>query len=832
MDQDLQNIIPVEISKEMKKSFIDYAMSVIVARALPDVRDGLKPVHRRILYTMHEAGLTPDKPYKKCAATVGDVLGKYHPHGDASVYDALVRLAQDFSMRYPLVDGHGNFGSVDGDPPAAYRYTEAKMSKMALDMLTDIDKDTVDWAPNYDDSRKEPVVITSKFPNLLVNGSSGIAVGMATNIPPHNLSEVVDGIIAIIDDPNITIDELIASHIKGPDFPTAGIIMGKSGIRAAYHTGRGKIIIRARAVIEQRDSNHQQIIVTEIPYQVNKARLIEKMAELVRDKRVEGISDLRDESDREGMRIVIELKRDANANVVLNTLYKFTQMQESFSVNMLALHNTEPKIMNLREVLDHYIEFQEDIVLRRTRFELKKAKEREHILLGLNIAIDNIDEVISIIRNTKGGAGESKANLMERFGLSDVQAQAIVDMRLGRLSGLERQKIHDELVELQQTIQHLNDILGNEDMVLEIIKDELIKIKEKFGDERRTEITAAVDDIDIEDLIEEEDVIVTMTHLGYIKRMPVDTYRSQRRGGRGITAQSMRDEDFVENILTTSTHDNILFFTNRGKMFRLKAYQIPEAGRQAKGTAIVNLLELAPEEKISATIALRNFEEGMYLTFITQNGVIKRTALTDYDTTRRNGFWAISLDEGDEVIRVKLTDGKQDIIIGTRNGMAIRFNENDVRIMGRMARGVRAIRLEGGDKVIGASIAKQDSELLVVTENGYGKKTPMEEYHTQNRGGKGVFTYRLTAQTGKLAGIRAVNDEDDIMIITNEGVIIRLRTCDISTYSRVTKGVRLMRLDDGVKIVALARTEHEDDEEENMDLPSEAVRDTEEPAEE
>lgn len=814
MDQDLQNIVPVEISKEMKSSFIDYAMSVIVSRALPDVRDGLKPVHRRILYTMHEAGLTPDKPYKKCAATVGDVLGKYHPHGDASVYDALVRLAQDFSMRYPLVDGHGNFGSVDGDPPAAYRYTEAKMSKMALDMLTDIDKDTVDWAPNYDDSRKEPVVITSKFPNLLVNGSSGIAVGMATNIPPHNLCEVVDGIIAIIDDPNITIDELIASYIKGPDFPTAGIIMGKSGIRAAYHTGRGKIIIRARAVIEQRDNNHQQIIVTEIPYQVNKARLIEKIAELVRDKRVEGISDLRDESDREGMRIVIELKRDANANVVLNILYKFTQMQESFSVNMLALHNNEPKIMNLREVLDHYIEFQEDIVLRRTRYELKKAKEREHILLGLNIAIDNIDEVISIIRNTKGGAGESKANLMERFGLSDVQAQAIVDMRLGRLSGLERQKIHDELAELQQTIQYLNDILGDENKVLGIIKEELLKIKEKFGDERRTEITAAVDDIDIEDLIEEEDVIVTMTHLGYIKRVPVDTYRSQRRGGRGITAQSMRDEDFVENILTTSTHDNILFFTNRGKMFRLKAYQIPEAGRQAKGTAIVNLLELAPEEKISATITLRDFAEGMYLTFITQNGVIKRTALTDYDTTRKSGFWAISLDEGDEVIRVKLTDGKQDVIIGTRNGMAIRFNENDVRIMGRMARGVRAIRLEGGDSVVGASIAKQDSELLVVTENGYGKKTPMEEYHTQNRGGKGVFTYRLTEQTGKLAGIRAVTEEDDIMLITNEGVIIRLRTCDISTYSRVTKGVRLMRLDDGVKIVALARTEHEDEEEE------------------
>ncbi len=810
-DYETQSIIPVELSREMKKSYIDYAMSVIVGRALPDVRDGLKPVHRRILYTMHEAGLTPDKAYKKCAATVGDVLGKYHPHGDASVYDALVRMAQDFSMRYPLVDGHGNFGSVDGDPPAAYRYTEAKMSKMALEMLVDIDKETVDFAPNYDDSRTEPLVLTSKFPNLLVNGSSGIAVGMATNIPPHNLSEVIDGIVAIIDDENITIDELM-QHIKGPDFPTYGIIMGRSGIRAAYHTGRGRVVIRARAVIEPRDANHDQIIVNEIPYMVNKARLIEKMAELVRDKRIEGISDLRDESDRDGMRIVIELKRDANANVVLNQLYKYTQMQESFCVNMLALHNNEPKTMNLREVLDHYVAFQKEILIRRARYDLKKALEREHILFGLNIALDNIDEVISIIRGTKGGTAEAKARLMERFGLSDVQAQAIIDMRLGRLSGLERQKLHDELAEIRKTIEYLNQILADEGLVLQIIKEDLFKLKEKYGDERRSEITVAVDEIDIEDLIDEEDVVVTMTHLGYIKRMPVDTYHSQRRGGRGITAQSVRDEDFVEDIMTTSTHDNILFFTNKGKMFRLKGYQVPEAGRQAKGTAVVNLLELSPEEKISTTIALRNFDEGKFLTFVTKNGVIKRTSLTEYDTSRKNGFWAISLDEGDEVIRVKLTNGSQDIIIGTSGGMAIRFNENDVRVMGRTARGVRAIRLGKNDMVVGASIVKENSELLVVTENGYGKKTPMDEYHTQNRGGKGVFTYRLTEQTGNVAGMRAVTEEDDIMLITNEGVIIRISTRDISTYSRVTKGVRLMRLDDGVKIVALARAEQAEED--------------------
>ena len=811
-DNEFQKIIDVELSKEMKKSYIDYAMSVIIGRALPDVRDGLKPVHRRILYTMHEAGLTPDKAYKKCATTVGDVLGKYHPHGDASVYDALVRLAQDFSMRYPLVDGQGNFGSVDGDPPAAYRYTESRMSKISLEMLADIEKETVDFGPNYDDSRLEPIVITSKFPNLLVNGSSGIAVGMATNIPPHNLGEVIDGIVAVMEDPNITIDELMG-YIKGPDFPTAGIIMGKSGIRAAYHTGRGRILMRARAVIEELKT-HQQIVVTEIPYQVNKAKLVEKIGELVRDKRIDGITKIRDESDREGMRIVIEVRRDANANVILNHLYKNTQMQESFCANMIAIvNNTEPRLLNLREILDYYIEFQKDVLMRKTRFELKKAIDREHILNGLCIAIDNIDEVINVIRSSKGGVADAKAELIERFALTDVQAQAIVDMRLGRLSGLERQKIHEELAEVQAQIKRLNDILADEELAMSIIKEDLIKIKEKYGDERRSEIVPVVDEIDIEDLIEEEEVVITLTHFGYVKRMPVDTYRSQRRGGRGISAQSVRDEDFVEELMTTSTHNNILFFTNQGRMFRLKGYQIPEASRQAKGTAVVNLLELAPGEKISTTIALKEFSEDKYLTFVTKNGITKRSPLADYDTNRKNGLRAIGLDEDDEVIKVSLTDGNCDMIIGTANGMAIRFDENDVRVMGRMARGVRAIRLVGDDSVVGASVAYEGTRLLVVSENGYGKKTELDEYHTQNRGGKGVLTYRITEQTGKIAGISTVGENDDIMLITDAGVIIRLHTGDISTYSRVTKGVRLMKLNDDVKIVSLAQTEREEQEE-------------------
>lgn len=824
-DHEMQSIVDIEVSSEMEKAYLEYAMSVIIGRALPDVRDGLKPVHRRILYTMHEAGLTPDKKYKKCAATVGDVLGKYHPHGDASVYDALVRLAQDFSMRYPLVDGQGNFGSVDGDPPAAYRYTEAKMSKMALEMLVDIDKDTVDFMPNFDDSRKEPSVITSKFPNLLVNGSSGIAVAMATNIPPHNLGEVIDGVVAVLDDPNITIDELIG-YIKGPDFPTGAIIMGRSGIRAAYHTGRGRILMRARATIEENGS-HPQIIITEIPYQVNKARLVEKMGELVRDKRVEGVSEIRDESDREGMRIVVDVKKDGNANVILNQFYKFTQLQESFCVNMIALVNkTEPKLLNLREVIDYYIEFQKEIVVRKTKFELKKAMDRQHILLGLNIAVDNIDEVINTIRNAKGGIPDAKEQLKARFTLTDIQAQAIVDMRLGRLSGLERQKIHDELAEVEALIKYYNEVLSDDNMVIDIIKTDLLAIKEKYDDGRRTEIANAVDEIDIEDLIEEEDVVITMTHFGYVKRMPIDTYRSQHRGGRGISAQAVRDEDFVENIMTTSTHNNILFFTNKGRMFKLKGYQIPEAGRQAKGTAIINLLELANDEKISATITVKDFEEGKFLTFVTKYGVIKRTSLTEYDTSRKNGFWAIGLDEGDEVIKVALTDGEKDVIIATSDGMAIRFNENDVRIMGRMARGVRAIRLAGDDNVVGACIADEESKLLVVTENGYGKKTDMDEYRAQNRGGKGVLTYRISDKTGKLAGISSVKETDDIILITDAGVIIRMRTDEISTYSRVTQGVRLMRLDDGVKIVSLTCADRVEDEEEASETDSSDTNET------
>ncbi len=824
-DHEMQSIVDIEVSSEMEKAYLEYAMSVIIGRALPDVRDGLKPVHRRILYTMHEAGLTPDKKYKKCAATVGDVLGKYHPHGDASVYDALVRLAQDFSMRYPLVDGQGNFGSVDGDPPAAYRYTEAKMSKMALEMLVDIDKDTVDFMPNFDDSRKEPSVITSKFPNLLVNGSSGIAVAMATNIPPHNLGEVIDGVVAVLDDPNITIDELIG-YIKGPDFPTGAIIMGRSGIRAAYHTGRGRILMRARATIEENGS-HPQIIITEIPYQVNKARLVEKMGELVRDKRVEGVSEIRDESDREGMRIVVDVKKDGNANVILNQFYKFTQLQESFCVNMIALVNkTEPKLLNLREVIDYYIEFQKEIVVRKTKFELKKAMDRQHILLGLNIAVDNIDEVINTIRNAKGGIPDAKEQLKARFTLTDIQAQAIVDMRLGRLSGLERQKIHDELAEVEALIKYYNEVLSDDNMVIDIIKTDLLAIKEKYDDGRRTEIANAVDEIDIEDLIEEEDVVITMTHFGYVKRMPIDTYRSQHRGGRGISAQAVRDEDFVENIMTTSTHNNILFFTNKGRMFKLKGYQIPEAGRQAKGTAIINLLELASDEKISATITVKDFEEGKFLTFVTKYGVIKRTSLTEYDTSRKNGFWAIGLDEGDEVIKVALTDGEKDVIIATSDGMAIRFNENDVRIMGRMARGVRAIRLAGDDNVVGACIADEESKLLVVTENGYGKKTDMDEYRAQNRGGKGVLTYRISDKTGKLAGISSVKETDDIILITDAGVIIRMRTDEISTYSRVTQGVRLMRLDDGVKIVSLTCADRVEDEEEASETDSSDTNET------
>ncbi|MBE7021919.1 MAG: DNA gyrase subunit A [Ruminococcaceae bacterium] len=821
-----QTVIPVEISKEMKKSYINYAMSVIVGRALPDVRDGLKPVHRRILYAMYEANLYPDRPYKKCATTVGDVLGKYHPHGDASVYDALVRLAQDFSMRYPLVDGHGNFGSVDGDPPAAYRYTEARMAKMSMEMLTEIEKQTVDFMPNYNEDRQEPTVLPSRFPNLLVNGSSGIAVGMATNIPPHNLREVIDGIIALIDDPEITIEGL-CEHIKGPDFPTAGIIMGLNGIRSAYETGRGKIVMRARSEIEQMPGDRQRIVVTELPYQVNKARLIEKIAELVKDKRVEGISGLRDESDRDGMRMVIELKRDANANVILNQLYKYTQLQETFSIIMLAIVGKEPKVLNLKEVLYHYLEFQKDVITRRTRFDLSKAEARAHILEGLRIALDHIDAIIKLIRESYDDA---KPRLMESFNLSEVQAQAILDMRLARLQGLEREKIDAEYEELMTLIAHLKEVLANESMVLDIIKEELTAIRNKYGDDRKSEITANADEINIEDLIDEEDVVITLTHFGYVKRIPVDTYKAQRRGGKGIMGITTREEDFVERLFVTSTHNYVLFFTNKGRMYKLKAYEIPEAGRQAKGTAIVNLLQLDPEEKVTAAICVRDFEPDKYLFFATRKGIVKKTDFMAYNSRRTGGLAAIVLDEDDELINVKLTDGAQDVLLSTHHGMCIRFRESDVRPLGRVSHGVRGIRLAKDDYVVGMSTAKENGDLLVVTEKGFGKKTPLTEYKTQNRGGQGVNTYRLSETTGNVAGIKVVTETDDIMLITSDGTIIRMKTREVSRIGRLTKGVRLMRLED-VQVVSIARTEEQDEEEEGIAVTGEAAEETENPQE-
>ncbi len=805
-----QKIVNVELNSEMKKSYIDYAMSVIVSRALPDVRDGLKPVHRRILYNMYESNLLYENDFRKSAATVGDVLGKYHPHGDSSVYDAMVRLAQDFSLRYPLVQGKGNFGSIDGDPPAAYRYTEAKMSKLAAEMLSDIEKDTVDLVPNYDDKLLEPSVLPSRFPNLLVNGSSGIAVGMATNIPPHNLCEVVDGIIAAIDDPEITLDEL-TEHIQGPDFPTAGIIMGKSGIRSAYHTGRGRIVMRARAEIEEFEGGRSRIVITELPYQVNKARLEKHINELVRDGKIDGISSTRDESD-ENMHLIIDLKRDANPNIVLNNLYKFTQMQDTFGVILLALVDGVPKILNLREMIDHYIAHQKDVIVRRTKFDLAKAEERAHILEGYKIAIDHIDDVINVIRASKS-IPDAKLALQEKFGLSEAQATAIVQMQLGRLSGLERDKIENEFEQICAKISEYHNILEHEEVVLEIVKEDLTAIKNKFGDERKTEIAMIADDIDIEDLIEEEDVVITLTHNGYTKRVPVATYKSQHRGGRGISGMTTREEDFVEQIFTTSTHDNLLFFTTRGIVYRLKAYQIPEAGRQAKGTAIVNLLPLEAGEKITSMIPVREFTDGDYLTFFTKNGTIKKTDLMDYSRIRQSGLRAIELTEDDTLINVIRTDGDKNLVICTRNGIAIRFEESDVRATGRATQGVRGIRLKGDDYVIGACIAEDDTTLLTVTENGYGKKTDFSEYKIQNRGGHGIFTYKITEKTGKLAGVAAVCDNDDMMFITSEGVIIRTHTAEISQFGRQTQGVRIMRLDDGVKLVSAAKTTHEDEEE-------------------
>lgn len=805
-------IIERDIENEMKTAYISYAMSVIVQRALPDVRDGLKPVHRRILYAMHEDGITSDKPYRKCANTVGSVLGRYHPHGDSSVYDAMVRMAQDFSLRYMLIDGHGNFGSIDGDGAAAMRYTEARMSKIAEYMLTDIEKNTVDFMPNYDDRLQEPTVLPSKIPQLLINGSSGIAVGMATNIPPHNLNEVCDGVIKIIENPELT-DEELMSIIKGPDFPTGGMILGKEGIKEAYKTGRGKIIVRAEAEIEEMANNKQRIIVTSLPYQVNKARLIENISKLVREKRIEGISELRDESDRnDRVRIVIELKRDARAQVVLNQLYKNTQMQDTFGAILLALVNGEPKILTLRQCLDYYIDHRKVVILRRTKFELDKALARAHILEGLRIAIDNIDEVISIIRNSYDDA---KEKLMERFGLTDIQAQAILDMRLKTLSGLQREKIEEEYKQLMELIAHLREILSNEQLVYDIIKTDLIEVKNKFGDERLTKIKPAEGDIEEEDLIKEEQTIVALTHFGYIKRMPADTYKSQRRGGKGITGISTRAEDFVTQIFTASTHDTILFFSNKGKLYRLRGYEIPEAGRTAKGTAIVNLLSLDNGEKISAVIPISNFAEGKYLLMSTQRGFIKKTALTEYNSARKTGLQAITLKEDDELIAVRLTDGQDNVVLVTEEGMSITFSEQDVRPMGRTAQGVIGIKLAEDDKVIGMEsiISGANATLLAITENGFGKRTDLEEYRIQNRGGRGVITYKVTQKTGKLVGIRVTDDSNDIMMITDTGTIIRINVKDVSVLGRSTQGVTLMRTNDGGKVVSIELVEPETNEE-------------------
>ena len=804
-------LIVRDIEKEMRKSFIEYSMSVIVSRALPDVRDGLKPVHRRILYTMYENGLSPDKAYRKCADTVGSVLGRYHPHGDASVYDALVRLAQDFSLRYPLVDGHGNFGSVDGDPPAAYRYTEARMSKMSLDMLTDIEKETVDFMPNYDDRLKEPVVLPSRFPNLLVNGSTGIAVGMATNIPPHNLREVVNGIDLLIDNPDATLPELMEC-IKGPDFPTAGIIMGLSGIRAAYATGRGKIILRARAEIQEMKNNRFRIVVTELPYMVNKARLIESIADHVKNKRIEGISDLRDESDRNGMHFVIELKRDANPQVVLNRLYSYTQMQETVGVIMLALVDGQPKILTLKECLSHYIHFQSEVIRRRTEFDLKKAKEREHILEGLKIALDFIDEVIAIIRGSKD-TPQAKWNLMERFGLSEAQATAIVQMQLGRLSGLERQKIEDELAALQAHIKELLEILGDEHLVMEILKKEIAGIRDKYGDERRTEIQQVSGEVDIEDLIPEEDCVVTLTHFGYIKRQPVDTYKLQKRGGRGVAGIKHREEDFVEELFISSTHENVLFITNRGRMYKLKCYEIPEGGRNARGANIVNLLPLEGDEKIAYMIKVRDFDEDHFLVMATRDGYIKRTPLESYRNVRKNGLIAITLNEGDELASARLTDGVSELLLATENGMCIRFEEQQVRPMSRTARGVRGIKLRGGDHVISMARLRQGAYVMTVTELGQGRRTALSEYRPQTRGGFGKLNYKQTEKHGKVAGVRVVDEDEDLILIADDGIIIRIRVSDVNVMSRYASGVRVMRLSEGSKVVTFAPAEHDEEEE-------------------
>ncbi|MDU7215531.1 DNA gyrase subunit A [Clostridium sp.] len=810
-------VIPVDINKEMKRCYIDYAMSVIVGRALPDVRDGLKPVHRRILYSLQELGITPDKSYRKCARIVGDVLGKYHPHGDSSVYDALVRMAQDFSMRYMLVDGHGNFGSVDGDSAAAMRYTEARMNKIAVEMLRDINKNTVDFVPNFDGSEKEPAVLPARYPNLLVNGSSGIAVGMATNIPPHNLGEIIDGTVMLIDSPETSVLELM-TIIKGPDFPTAGIIMGKAGIRAAYETGKGKIVVRAKADIEEENSRHR-IIVTELPYQVNKAKLIENIADLVKDKKIVGISDLRDESDRQGMRIVIELKKDANPNVILNLLYKHTKMQDTFGVIMLALVDNEPQVLNLKQVLCNYIDFQKEVITKRTIFDLNKAQARAHILEGLRIALDHIDEVISIIRHSDTSE-IARNTLIERFNFTDKQATAILEMRLRRLTGLERGKIEEEYNELMKQIEYLNSILASEEKLLGVIKEELIEIKNKYSDERRTSIEKVVNEIDIEDLIQEEEVTITLTHSGYIKRISADTYSSQRRGGKGIQAMSTKEDDFVEHIMITSTHSDVLFFTNKGRVYKLRAYEIPEAGRVAKGTNIINLIAIEPDERIETVLSIRDNTKDGFLFMATKQGIVKKTPLSDFKNLRKNGLIAINLREGDELLKVKVTRGDANIIIVTQNGYAVRFSEKNVRAMGRTASGVRSINLKDDDIAVCMDIAVDSEDLLIISEYGFGKRTPISEYKVQNRGGVGLITYKISEKTGKVVGATMCNELDELMLINSSGVAIRINVKDISVTGRSAMGVTLMRTNEDEKVVAVAKISGSEEEnvEEQIDI--------------
>ena len=819
-----ERLVPLDIEHELKNSFISYAMAVIVSRALPDVRDGLKPVHRRILYSMTELGMTPDKPFRKSARIVGDVLGKYHPHGDTAVYDAMVRLAQDFSMRYPLVEGQGNFGSVDGDSPAAMRYTEARLSKMAADLTADLDKQTVDFYPNFDETLMQPEVLPSRFPNLLVNGSGGIAVGMATNIPPHNMGEVIDGVVYMLDHPDCTVGELM-DIVKGPDFPTAGLIMGMNGIKSAYLTGKGRIIMRARTEIEPINANRSRIVVTEIPYQVNKARLVEKIAELVHDKRVEGISDLRDESDRRGMRIVIELKKDVNPQIVLNTLFKHTQMQETFGVNMLALVGGVPRVLNLQQMLYYYIEHQKDVIVRRTRYDLGKAEARAHILEGLLVALDHIDEVVNLIRTSKTGA-EAKEGLMTRFGLSEKQAQAILDMRLQRLVGLERQRLHDEYVELEKTIAHLREVLGSEELVRGIIREEILAIRAKYADPRRTEIVPIANEIELADLIQEENMAVTLTHFGYVKRVTADTYRAQKRGGKGITGMTTREEDYAEHIFVTSTHTDLMFFTSRGRVFRKTCYEIPEAGRTAKGTAIVNLLQLDGGEKVTTVIPVKEGARGM-LVMATRSGIIKKTELSEFENIRASGLIAVTLRGDDELIGVALTDGTRELLLGTRGGMSIRFHESDVRAMGRSAMGVKAMDLDEGDKIVSMSVVDEGSQVLTISENGYGKRTEVSEYRVQSRGGKGIKAMQLTDKTGRLAALMLAHEDEDVMMISDDGTIIRTAVADISTQSRSTQGVRMMRLAEGSRVVAVTATEKVEEQPEDAEAPAENAADEE-----